>query len=332
MTKFFLSFFLCISFISNLFAQTTADSGIIKSDTQSQQKKIAVKDTVIKPAIHTGDLQDFKKDSINTSKADTLDRNNKTLNLPHSISLFKDALLQNPYFSFFGKIYSQDIQVHKANSEDGLFYFILGLCFYFALIRLFFYKYVSNLMSLFFRASMRQQQMREQAQQTPLPSLLLNILFVFVSGLYACFVVQYYQFAPQTAFWLLFIYCVLIIGAIYFARFCILKLSGWVFNITKTTDNYTFIVFLVNKIAGIALLPFLIVIAFSDSLNVEVAITISFIMIGILFVYRFAVGYATVRSEIKLSLFHYFIYLCAFEIAPLLLIYKVALTYLKKAY
>jgi uncharacterized protein DUF4271 len=150
--------------------------------------------------------------------------------------------------------------------------------------------------------------------------------------LYGSFILCYYQFTKETAFWLLFIYSVVAMGAICIVRFCILKLCGWIFNITKVADNYIFIIFLVNKIAGFALLPFVILISFSDSFVTEIAITVSIAMIVILFIYRIAACYATIRSEIKLSLFHYFIYLCAFEIAPLLLIYKVALTYLKKAY
>jgi len=42
--------------------------------------------------------------------------------------------------------------------------------------------------------------------------------------------------------------------------------------------------------------------------------------------YRFIISYRPVRSEIKVNRFHFFLYLCAFEIAPLLLIYKVLLT------
>lgn len=296
-----------------------------------QQKSTLQKKIKTKPAAHKTDSLHLRK-GMDKSQPDSLLQNNKAPGFDTVVSTFKMALLQNPYFNFFGKIQSQNIVMHQARSADGLFYLIMGLCFYFAFIRLFFSKYFSNLISLFFRASMRQQQMREQAQQAPFPSLLLNILFVVAAGLYACFIIRYYHFANGTGFWLLLVYCIVIIWVIYFARFCILKLCGWIFNIKKAADNYIFMIFLVNKIAGFALLPFLILISFSDSITAEIAMTISIVMMAILFVYRFVACYATVRSEIKLSLFHYFIYLCGFEIAPLLLIYKVALIYLKKAY
>ena len=331
-TKFFLSFFLCFFFIGSLSAQAKADSSLIGNDTLQAQKEIPFKDSVIKHAVHKRDSVYLKKDTAYQGRMDTLPPINKPVASRPSIAKSRIALSQNPDFNFLGKIQSQNILVHAAKSSDGLFYLILGLCFYFAFIRLFFSRYVSNIISLFFRASMRQQQMREQAQQATFPSLLLNILFILTFGLYACFIIRYYQFAIQTPFWLLLIYCELVIGAIYIARFCMLKLCGWIFNMTRAADNYIFIVFMINKIGGFALLPFLIIMSFSDTMTIEIAMTFSMVMISILVLYRITACYASLRSEIKLSLFHYFIYLCAFEIAPLLLIYKVVLTYLKKAY
>ena len=78
--------------------------------------------------------------------------------------------------------------------------------------------------------------------------------------------------------------------------------------------------------------PFLIIMAFSSNENInEFAVTVSLIMIGILFIYRFGAAYKQIRNQIKLSVFHFFIYLCAFEITPVVLIYKVLLAYLEKA-
>jgi hypothetical protein len=55
-------------------------------------------------------------------------------------------------------------------------------------------------------------------------------------------------------------------------------------------------------------------------------------MVFVLWAYRILASYRPVRNEIKLTPFYFFLYLCAFEIAPLLLIYKVLLTYLEKVY
>jgi hypothetical protein len=242
------------------------------------------------------------------------------------------VLRDNHYFNFTGTPVVQIFQIHRANSKDSLFYLLVGILFYFALTRVFFEKYFNNLLTLFFRVSLRQQQIREQVLQTPLPSLLLNILFIISGGLYACFLLHYSQIGANIRFWVLYLNCMLLLGTIYLVKFLVLKFVGWVFSISRATDIYIFIVFLVNKMLGIFLLPFLIIITFSGPGIREIFITISLAMVFVLWSYRVLAAYRPIRNEIKLTPFYFFLYLCAFEIAPLLLIYKVLLTYLEKVY
>jgi len=251
---------------------------------------------------------------------------------PPALDFWEKVLSINPFFNFTGKPVVEIFEVHHPNSKDSLFYLIVAILFYFALIRIFFEKYFNNLMTLFFRVSLRQQQIREQVLQTPLPSLLLNILFVISAGLYACYLFHYSPMGAGIRFWVLYLNCMVLLGTIYLVKFLVLKFIGWVFSISRATDIYIFIVFLVNKMLGIFLLPFLIIITFSGAEMREIFITISLAMIFVLWSYRILASYRPVRNEIKLTPFYFFLYLCAFEIAPLLLIYKVLLTYLEKVY
>ena len=251
---------------------------------------------------------------------------------PDEFTLMKRTLAANPVFNFFGKPVAEKFELHRPNSKDTLFYLLLGILFYFAIVRIFFEKYFNNLLTLFFRVSLRQQQIREQVLQTPLPSLLLNGLFVFTAGLYACNLLHNTPFGHSIGFWILYLDCMVVLAIVYLVKFLVLKFCGWVFNISRATDIYIFIVFLVNKIVGIFLLPFLILITFSGPEMRDILITISLTMIFVLLCYRVFASYRPVRNEIKLTPFHFFLYLCAFEIAPLLLIYKVLLAYLEKPY
>ncbi|WP_276480437.1 DUF4271 domain-containing protein [Paraflavitalea pollutisoli] len=217
-------------------------------------------------------------------------------------------------------------------NTDGIFYFLLGLVFYFAIVRLFYHKYLHDIMTLFFRASMRQQQLREQLSQMPLPSLFLNILFFCAGGMFLAFVALHYQLVPEPNLWLLWGYCCGLVLAVYLGKFIILKVVGWIFNVSNATDTYIFVIFMVNKMIGILLLPVLFMIAFPYQQFLPVILTLAFITLGLALVYRFIIAYKPIRNEIKVSRFHFFIYLCAFEIAPLLLIYKVLLNFVERSY
>ena len=251
---------------------------------------------------------------------------------PPALAFWQHVLTISPYVNFTGKPVVGIFEIHHANSKDSLFYLLVAILFYFALVRIFFEKYFNNLMTLFFRVSLRQQQIREQVLQTPLPSLLLNILFIISGGLFACYLLHDSRFGEGVGFWILYLYCMAAIAAVYLVKFVVLKFIGWVFSISRATDIYIFVVFLVNKMLGIFLLPFLILITFSGPQLREILITISLAMIFVLWIYRALAGYRPVRNEIKLTAFYFFLYLCAFEIAPVLLIYKVLLTYLERMY
>ena len=231
----------------------------------------------------------------------------------------------NPHYNFYGTPVSLIIETRKPSDTDGIFYYMLGLVLYVALIRLIFYKYVSTAFTLFFRATLRQQQLREQLLQSPLPSLLLNIFFVVSVATYFTFLARFYQFSFSGNFWTTLLYSTVLMAVIYSAKYILLNLAGWIFGVRNLAETYIFLVFLVNKMIGIFLLPVLVLMAFPNPALLPSVVMISYILLASMLLYRFIISYRPVRSEIKLSRLYFFLYLCAFEIAPLLLIYKVLL-------
>ena len=156
----------------------------------------------------------------------------------------------------------------------------------------------------------------------------MNIFFLLTGGLYASLLLKYYKYEADSNFWIQTLYCIAILALIYTGKFLLLKFTGWVFNLSKATDTYIFIVFLVNKMLGMLLLPFLVLISFYTGQAQQVFVTLSLILVVVLLAYRFIFSFVPIRAEIKVNPFHFFLYLCAFEIAPLLLIYKVLLSVL----
>ena len=310
-------------------AQTTADSSRLADTTIARP---ALTDTShTKPLVHKpvkiviDTPMVYHTDSLRFSDAKPA----AFSRLPLS---YEELLQSQPFFNFNGKAVRIRAERFEPTSFDGMFYLLVTMLFYFAVVKLFFGKYLANLMTLFFKASIRQQQLREQVLQSPFPSLLLNNLFIFSAGLYAAFLLRYYHYGNADWFWLHFIYCAALLAILYLLKYMILRITGWIFNINRAVETYLFVVFMTNKIIGIFLLPFLVLIAFSGPFLTEVGITLSIMMIGLFYVYRFIASYSTLHKEIKISGLHFFLYLCAFEIAPLLLIYKVLVTYLEKAY
>ena len=91
--------------------------------------------------------------------------------------------------------------MRKTENRDGIFYFIVGLVLYVALMRFFFYKYFTTMFTLFFRATLRQQQLREQLLQAPLPALLMNFFFVVSLATYCTFLAIHFNLPFAADFW-----------------------------------------------------------------------------------------------------------------------------------
>jgi hypothetical protein len=311
--KYLLTFIVLLAGTGLAFSQSMPDSGLPQRDSGKQV-------VTVSPV----------KKERRISVADSSRR--QPIQAPDSPAIrfgagYLETLSENPWFNFFGQPQVRILDERRDDGRDVLFYLMAGLLLFFALIKQLFNRYVSNMLALVFRGSLRQKQIREQLMQTPLPALFLNIFFFLVAGLYVFLLIRYYGAVPNVPFWLLLLYCTGTITLVYLAKFIILKLTGWIFNMQEAADTYIFIVFLVNKLLAIFLLPMLIIITFSLAGWAKVFLTLSYVTVAGFFGYRYVVSFAPVRREVKVSQFHFFVYLCAFEIIPLLLIYKVLVQY-----
>ena len=207
---------------------------------------------------------------------------------------------QHPYFSFTNPMH-YSVTVKQWQGKELIFYTLIGLLLFFALIRNGSSRYLTDLFQTFFRTSVRQRQQRDQLVQSPISSLLLNIFFLMSTGMFIALILQYFRLGIQFNFWLLFLYCFLGLIAIYTVKFISLKFFGWVFQISNVIDTYIFIVFSTNKVIGIFLLPFLIILSFTDGFFNQVALTLGIIMVIALYVYRYflilCVSSAAIKNE-----------------------------------
>ncbi len=246
-----------------------------------------------------------------------------------TIPTSQDLLRMHPYFGFNSAPVAINTGLKQFEGKEMLFYVLIGYLLMFALLRQAFSKYFTDLFRLFFRTTLKQRQIRDQLIQTPLPSLLFNTFFVLSAGMYINILLFYYNVAPIENFWLLFLYCCMGLSIIYFVKFIGLKLSGWLFSIPEAAEAYIFVVFIINKVIGIFLLPFLILLSFMQEDGFRVALVLSWCGIGLLLIYRFLLTYVSVRNLVRFNIFHFLIYLLAFEIAPLLLVYKALLFFFR---
>ena len=215
--------------------------------------------------------------------------------------------------------------------KDILFYALIALLFLYGFIIQIAPQYIGKLFSQFSQSSLRMMQNREQLLQNSLASLTMNIGFVVSFSLMATLIIFNAHLLPIN-FWEGFLYMCLFFLGLYIGKFICLTIAGYIFNTNELVQTYIFVVFMINKVLGILLIPFIGILAFAKPFLHPFAIGGAGFLIALLILYRYLFSLTSVRNKLHVSSFHFFLYLCAFEIIPLLILYKLIVQYFGGTY
>ncbi len=225
-----------------------------------------------------------------------------------------------------GNIFFRVEEPFEPAGKDHMVYILGGMLLGLGIIRVGFSKYYSDMVRIFTHTTFRQMSIRERLVQNWLASLLMNLFFCASAGLFLYQLAMHKNWLPPGGvWWQQLAFCVGFVAAIYLGKFITLKLSGWLFDLGDISDTYTFMVFHINKVIGVILLPATIALALGATNLQQVAEAASLMVLAFLFLYRYILAFPLLRQRVKVIPFHFFLYFCAFEIIPVLVIYKLML-------
>jgi hypothetical protein len=312
LTRFFITF-LFLFFCTNTFSQQYADS--------ATQKRI---DTSRKPLADT---------SLRVL-TDTVSKKNDTLAItiaPTHVDTYRSVvdslLIANRFVNARQPAVFFIANAKQPTGKEFIFYTLCIVVFILGLFKTFYKAYFNNLFRVFFNTSIRQTQLTDQLLQAKLPSFILNIFFTITTGIYVWLLFKYYHPPRHISSQLLLPFCITGVGALYLAKYCILKFMGWMSGMQQAADNYIFVIFLVNKITGIIMVPFIILLSFSMSHWINYLVIFSLLIMGLFFLSRYAKTFGVLEYRFPLQPLHFVIYIAAVEVVPILLIYKLIVDY-----
>lgn len=123
---------------------------------------------------------------------------------------------------------------------------------------------------------------------------------------------------------LLLIFCIAALSGIYFLKHLTLNIVGNTFPVAKETNLYSFVTLLVNVLLGLILSPINLVIAFGPEAALPYTIWAGAGFLVLSYFFRQLKGLFIAGRIIQSYVFHFFLYLCTAEIAPLLILGKLA--------
>jgi len=165
---------------------------------------------------------------------------------------------------------------------------------------------------------------REKGTVAYFPYYILYTLFLFNLGIYIYLLLRHYNLTPGISNSSLLLMTTGIATGLFFLKHLVINILGWVFPIQKETSIYSMTITVFGIILSIVLFVSNIVIAYAPPQIIPIAISLSFVIIGIVYFFRSIRGLSIASKFLNHNKFHFFIYLCAVEIAPVLILWKLA--------
>ncbi len=163
---------------------------------------------------------------------------------------------------------------------------------------------------------------RLQAGWGNIAQLALYLLFLLNAGIFAFLMVyRFLGHPPMNQFWT-FLYCVAGVSLAFLIKHTILYIISSVFPIAKEVKLYNFIIITSGILLGLILLPLNIFIAYSPEILGNMLTYIAFGAIGIVYLVRSLRSLSVASPFLATDQFHFLVYLCAVEIAPLMVLTK----------
>lgn len=200
---------------------------------------------------------------------------------------------------------------------------ILCLVLGFAVLRIAFKNDISMLMNAFFDHRFLAQQTSAGGFFTSWPFMLLFVLFGFTIGMYLYLIGSYLQlsYAFSGVEW--YVILSLLIMGLLILKVYVLRFLGYVLVVQKAVRVYTSILFLSYFHAALLFLPLIVAFSLSSSAYAVLFIYAGLAIALFITVFQAVRGAIHVLSHYQFSKLYLFIYFCALEICPLLVLIKV---------
>jgi hypothetical protein len=195
-----------------------------------------------------------------------------------------------------------------------------------AWIRVFYYKILKQLFSAFFSNLVSNQIVRDENILVQRASILMSFIFYLVASLFAYQLTLLFGWNP--AFmgqgFLRFLFIALFIAAAYSVKMVVLKALGELFDVDKPVATYIFNIFLINNMTGLILIPVVVLSAYATIDWHEWILYSGLGFVIMMFIYRLVRAVRIWMSMTGTSYFYLILYFCTLEIAPLMILFKLA--------
>ncbi|MEJ2882729.1 DUF4271 domain-containing protein [Pedobacter sp. GR22-6] len=192
----------------------------------------------------------------------------------------------------------------------------------FAVLKVSFTKQLQTIVQSFFSNRVLNNLNKEDNLFTSWPFLLLFVQFGFTVGIFFYLVSQFYHIAFAGSGFQFYLSVSVLIVVLYILKIVILRVLGYLFNVQKPVSEYVTILYLSYFNLSLLFIPLVIAFALSPLKYGPYYIAISLIILVMVFVFQFIRAGVNILSHHRFSKVYLFLYFCALEICPILILIK----------
>lgn len=251
---------------------------------------------------------------------------------PNRVNLFRDSLIKvYQVYDLNFAAWAKKIIKNKNRQGDGMYrkvgdrwVLIVVLCLIigFVLLKNLFNKEVSMVLNAFFDQRFLSQGPAAGNFFNTWPFFFLYLLFGFTIGMYLFLAQKILHLSSSLSDWSWYIILSLLIILLFALKVLLIRFLGMILQVQKVVKTYVSILFLSYFHIAIFLLPLIFAFSLSQASYASVFLYAGIVFTSLILVYQLVRVSIHILYQYQFSKFYLFIYFCALEVCPILILIK----------
>lgn len=206
-----------------------------------------------------------------------------------------------------------------------LFISLMATLLLFTLLMTFLRPFFQKVYSAFKTDNMFNQVLRERESIGLLPFMFLYILFFLNAGLFVYLLLHNNKITLTSSHLIGWLYCTAGVIVVFFLKHLILNLIGVIFPVQKEVRSYNFLIIVFAIVIGVVLVPVNVLLAYGPENIASNLIYFTLGTLGLIYLFRYLRSLIIANRFIAFHKFHFLLYICTVEIAPIMILVKLIL-------
>lgn len=290
---------------------------------RKNQKPIA---TTLVPIVEKLEAVPIRPDSLqvldSTCRMDSLSKVKKRLDSLSRLTIKEKGFYANWFDNPFYPYRSPDTflleKERKDEKNNAMFYFLMLMLLLIALMKVIFPKEFNQIISIVFNANVKSS---AEVHTNNFAVLILNFVMV-CSGSMMLYLLFRLSLEPYLGFMEFITSTILLLSLVYLIKFIFLRFIAWALNERAAIGAYIQGLFSGLRLFTVSSIPLLFFMTYGGGILKEADKYFVYLTASMFLVFRLFLGFSSLRVALKLNLFHFIVFVIAFEVMPLFLIFR----------